>query len=289
MPLSRLELPEYGSVWSSRARDDLAKLADEVGEYFALGLEVPAGGQVIDVGANIGMFAIAAAARTTALRLVGIEPIPALHRALEQNVRENRHLASADVKLVQRGLSKDDGEREVEFAFFANFPSDSTRYLDGKRVEFERAFETFGKRVDQRVSAALPGVLGRGVGALANRAVAGLPIGRLGRWVSDRVTGIEKVRCEMTTLAAVLDDTEGAVDVLKIDVEGAEIDVIAGARPEQWSRVRQVVLEANDLDHRRERLCGMLRERGFTQQVIAEPALSLQQDLGSFLLLASQP
>lgn len=289
MSLLCLELPEYGPVWASgRRRDDLKKLADEVDEYFALGLELPRGATVIDVGANIGMFAIAAGARVPDVRLIGIEPIPILHEALEKNVAENPHLSKANIRLIRRGLSKDDSEPVVEFAYFSNFPSDSTRYLDGKRVEFERAFETFGKSFDQRVSGTIPGPIGRGLGSMVGSLVKGLPVGRVGRWMSDRVTGIEKVRCEMTTLASVIDEVDGIVDVLKIDVEGAEIDVIAGARMDQWPRVRQVVLEANDLDGRRERVCAMLRERGLTKQVIAEPALSLQQDLRSFLLLASR-
>jgi FkbM family methyltransferase len=289
MSLLCLELPAYGPVWASgRRRDDLKKLADEVDEYFALGLELPRGATVIDVGANIGMFAIAAAARVPDVRLIGIEPIPILHQALEKNVAENPHFSKAHIRLIRRGLSKDDSEPVVEFAYFSNFPSDSTRYLDGKRVEFERAFETFGKNFDQRVSGTIPGPIGRGLGSMVGSLVKGLPVGRVGRWMSDRVTGIEKVRCEMTTLASVIDEVDGVVDVLKIDVEGAEIDVIAGARMDQWARVRQVVLEANDLDGRRERVCAMLRERGLTKQVIAEPALSLQQDLRSFLLLASR-
>jgi len=289
MSLSCLELPPYGPIWASGSRrDDLRKLADEVGEYFALGLDLPDGGTVIDVGANIGMFAIAAGHRAKKLRLVAIEPIPILHQALKRNVEENPHLFEADIRLIRRGLSKDDSESVVEFAYFANFPSDSTRYLDGKRVEFERAFETFGTQTERRVRKVIPGMVGRGIGTIANEVVKHIPVGRLGRWASDRFTGIEKVRCEMTTLATVIDELEGVIDVLKIDVEGAEIDVIAGARMDQWHRVRQIVLEGNDLDGRRDRLCSMLHERGFTKQVFAEPALSLQQDLRSFLMLASR-
>lgn len=289
MSLSCLELPQYGPIWASgRRRDDLRKLADEVDEYFALGLSMPPGATVIDVGANIGMFAIAAAARTQNLRLIGIEPIPILHQALQRNVKENPHLSKASIKLIKRGLSKDDSEPVVEFSYFSNFPSDSTRYLDGKRVEFERAFETFGKGFDRRISQVIPGRVGRGVGSVVGSMVATLPMGRVGRWFSDRVTGIEKIRCEMTTLGAVIDEIEGPIDVLKIDVEGAELDVLLGARMDQWPRVRQVVLEANDLDGRRERVCSLLRERGLTKQLITEPALSLQQDLKSFLLLASR-
>ena len=37
------------------------------------------------------------------------------------------------------------------------------------------------------------------------------------------------------------------VDLLKIDVERAELDVLRGVRREDWPRIRQVVLEVHDV------------------------------------------
>ncbi len=50
---------------------------------------------------------------------------------------------------------------------------------------------------------------------------------------------VEDVEVEITTLAAVLDSCPGDVDFLKVDVEGAERDVFAGA---DWTRHRPRVL-----------------------------------------------
>jgi FkbM family methyltransferase len=56
---------------------------------------------------------------------------------------------------------------------------------------------------------------------------------------------VNDVEVELTTLADLLDDHPGDVDFLKIDVEGAEQDVIEGA---DWSRHRPrvLVVEATD-------------------------------------------
>ncbi len=33
------------------------------------------------------------------------------------------------------------------------------------------------------------------------------------------------------------------MDLLKVDVEGAELDVLRGVDPQDWARIRQVVVE----------------------------------------------
>ncbi|WP_432840308.1 FkbM family methyltransferase [Dactylosporangium sp. CA-092794] len=54
------------------------------------------------------------------------------------------------------------------------------------------------------------------------------------------------------------------VDLLKIDVEGAELDVLRGVDAEQWPLVRQVTLEVQDLGGRLAAVCDLLRGQGFT-------------------------
>ncbi len=290
--LQPLDVPPYGQVWASgqRARD-IEKIAREVDEYFELGLSVPPGAVIIDVGANVGMFAIAAASRATDLHIVAIEPIPIFHAALERNFARNRHLMGScrSSTLLRAGITRDGDERETVFTYFARLPTDTTRHLETKRAEFERVFEHHGSSAERSIAATVPGTAGLQLAKLARRFVSSIPRRTLTRWMMDRVIGVEQIRCPMTTLARVLDDLgERVVDVLKIDVEGAEIDVLFGARPEQWSRIRQVVLEGNDLDGRLTEIREFLAARGLTHQVIAEPASSASQGLESFLLLGSR-
>jgi FkbM family methyltransferase len=60
-----------------------------------------------------------------------------------------------------------------------------------------------------------------------------------GRYRDDHGWRVSTVEVELSTLAAVLDEHPGAVDFLKIDVEGAERAVIEGA---DWTRHRPRVL-----------------------------------------------
>lgn len=76
----------------------------------------------------------------------------------------------------------------------------------------------------------------------------------------------EAVRVEIRPLSSF----EGRPTVLKIDVEGAELEVLEGIGEEQWKGLRCVVGEVHDVDGRLETVKGLLEGRGFG--VVLEPA-----------------
>jgi thioesterase domain-containing protein/acyl carrier protein len=53
------------------------------------------------------------------------------------------------------------------------------------------------------------------------------------------------------------------IDLLKIDVEGAELDVLSRIEPEHWSCIRQIVIELHDVDGRLRRISELLEAKGF--------------------------
>ncbi|WP_010312115.1 FkbM family methyltransferase [Saccharopolyspora spinosa] len=58
--------------------------------------------------------------------------------------------------------------------------------------------------------------------------------------------------------------TPGAIDLLKMDIEGAEADALAGIGDHDWARTRQVVLEVHDFAGAPAAVRTTLAERGFT-------------------------
>lgn len=60
------------------------------------------------------------------------------------------------------------------------------------------------------------------------------------RYVRNNLLKTDTQRCTMTTVSALMaeHDLKG-IDLLKIDVEGAELDVLRGVRPEDWPRIHQ--------------------------------------------------
>ena len=53
--------------------------------------------------------------------------------------------------------------------------------------------------------------------------------------------------CPLVTVSDVVDSHElDRIDLLKVDVERAELAVLRGVRSEHWSKVRQVAMEVHD-------------------------------------------
>lgn len=70
----------------------------------------------------------------------------------------------------------------------------------------------------------------------------------------------QKHVCEMTTVSDIMQD-EGLsrIDLLKIDVERAELDVLLGITDAHWKLISQVVLEVHDIRGRLEKVSQILK------------------------------
>jgi FkbM family methyltransferase len=286
MRFSSAHVAPLGQLWVPRhpqRQSHVEKLVSEVEEYFALGLEVRPGDVVFDIGANIGVFAMTAARRGHGSSVYAFEPIPSVFAALERNlesIRADGHIARS----FQVGLAANDDLSGTDFYHFRNFPSDSTRYIDEKRREFSRFCAAPGQRFRDSTPW-MPGPLA----STLEHFIGTLPEGPVGRWVSDRVTGLEKVRCSLTTLSNIIESERvERIDAMKIDVEGSEADVIAGIRDAHWPRIHSLVVEGHDEDGALERLRGTLRRVGLTEQKLATPQCG-KNGLNNYLLYAFRP
>jgi FkbM family methyltransferase len=240
-----------------RSKVTVDELYEEVAEYFELGVRVKPGDTVLDVGANIGAFALRAAEATGGdLRILAFEPSPETFMALAANFEANETLRRTTHRLFHLGLSSDEraGER-LSFYDFARFPTNSTFHLSAKRREFEIFFEERGRRI----AAAVPGP-GHVVGLI----VSLLPKGPFGWWLARKIMGLERHAIRVETLAHVLAEEAPfeRIDLLKIDVEGPELDILRGIDEPTWSKVQQVVLETHDRDGRLTEIKAELKRHG---------------------------
>jgi hypothetical protein len=64
------------------------------------------------------------------------------------------------------------------------------------------------------------------------------------------------------------------VDLLKVDVERAELAVLAGIAPADWPRIRQVALEVHDAGGRLAAVRALLEGAGFGVVVSQDSALT---------------
>lgn len=284
--LARVTLPPFGDVYvPAGGQAQISHLAGEVREYFDAGIELYPDDVVMDVGANVGVFSMQAAQVEPSIRLVCVEPIPAVFAALERNFASSPLLVHGRHRLHQMGLSSPGSPPEVDFVFFARLPCDSTSEIEEKRRQFERFFAAKGDAVGRW--GAVRGA--RRVARAAGAVVTWLPKGRLGRWMADRATGATHVRCKLGTVDGVLaQDSVESIGLLKVDVEGAELKVLQGLSDEHWPHVRQVVLEGHDEGGRANEIHALLERVGFDHIRVSRPAIAEERGLDNFLLFAKR-
>jgi FkbM family methyltransferase len=207
------------------------QLAEIAGErvYLRHGVDVREGDVVLDVGANVGVAAAFFATDCGAGLVHSFEPVAPLFELLRENVAG----LPACVPHAY-GLSAAAGTGAI--TYYRGAAAMSGLYADPER---DRALVRT---------------------ALANRGVHGADADAqlAGRYEP------ETLQCELRTLSWFMRDAGlDGVDLLKVDVERAELDVLAGIDDDDWPRIRQLVLEAHDEDGRAAAIARALRDRGF--------------------------
>ena len=203
---------------------------DEIFKEDCYGVDLPEQPLVIDVGANIGMFAIFIKQRYPDAEVLSFEPMPESASLLRRNIA----LHQLDRVTVHELALGSEAERNVSFAFYPMLPGHSTRYPETKVLPMtQMAADVEPKVVEQMYRA-------REVNARVDRLATFLPPDR-------------------------------RVDLLKVDVEGAEADVLLGIDTHQWPQIQRAILEVADIDGQLAVVCDILRDNGLTPAVRQAP------------------
>jgi FkbM family methyltransferase len=283
--------PEPGVLQRPRgSKIPTTTLLREVDEYFAAGASVSPGDTVVDVGANVGAFSLRVAERCQSdVTLLCFEPSPATCRALTANFGKNALLGKTRHFIHQVGLgSRKEAGQERAFYNFRHFPSNSTFDLANKRRECEMFFEDRARRLGDWFARVIP-TPRSGAGARLERMTSPFWKGSAWWWITRKYLGVESGKARIETLDEVLRRERIArVDLLKIDVEGPELEVLQGLGPRTWPLVRQVVMETHNRDGRQSVIEDLCRANGLTD-IRARVQTSVDNGLKTILLLASRP
>ena len=248
--LSRADLRDGRSIYCTH-RDEVRGVAGQIELYLRHEISIQAGDCVVDVGANIGLFSLEAARRGA--RVHAFEPMPATFAALDANARE-----FGDGKIRAHNLALGAVAGVATFAYFRWMSSLSTRFPEW--IQNNAAPGVAAVLDDAELSPRFswfrraPNWLRRALVALVVRAL-----------MQPR-----PVPCRVETLSRAIHALGiSEIDLLKIDVEGAEWDVLRGIGAGDWPRIRQIVAEVHDEDGRVARVENLLRQHGFA--VASEP------------------
>lgn len=214
--------------------------------YLRHGIALPAAPVVVDVGANIGLFAVFVHRNYSDAVVHAVEPMPGPCAVLRLNAAVHGR-----THVVEAALGAEAGEANFDY-----YPGVSM--LSGAHVD---TAEDRGR---------LRAVALRMAGDQVPDPVA------LEELLDARMA-TERIRVPVTTLSAlVAEHSIERIDLLKVDAERAEADVLAGVSAADWPRIRQVVVEV-DGDERLSAVRGLLADAGFTVAVedTAEAGLRL--------------
>jgi 31-O-methyltransferase len=193
--------------------------------YLQHGVEVRNGDTVLDVGGNVGVAGAFFAHVCGAGAVHSFEPVAPLYALMRENLRPFPACTAHPY-----GLSDKTGPAQI--TFYPEAAGMSGLYADHERdlTLLRRAMTNVG--VSEAEAAA-------------------------------RVADSREMTCELRTLSEVLPELGIArVDLLKIDVEHAELDVLLGIDDREWPKVRQIVAEVH-MDAHAWEIEGLLLERGF--------------------------
>jgi 31-O-methyltransferase len=220
--------------------------------YLQHGIEVGEGDVVLDVGANVGVAAAFFASECKAGLVHSFEPVPTLFELLSENLR---HWDAC----VAHGYGLSSAAGTAQITFYPDAAAMSGLYADPDedRTRVWRYLMNSGVSPD-----------------VADRQLEG------------RYRG-QTMSCELRTISGVLREQRlQLVDLLKIDVEKAELDVLAGIEDGDWTRFRQVVVEVHGEHDRVAAISGLLTGHDFEVATEQDP---LWRDAGICMLYARRP
>lgn len=245
---ARYELPN-GMAIAHQNKNETDYLYQEIFEnqtYFQHGIELTDGACVFDVGANIGLFTLFVMAHCRNPRIYAFEPILPIFETLRLNVE----LYGDNVKLFPFGLS--DVAKTASFTFYPQYSmmSGQSEYAHaGGDVEVVKKYLLHQQQEGTSGAAVL--------------------LEHADELLSGRFKG-QLHESQLKTLSEAINAEEiERIDLLKVDVQRAELDVLKGIRDADWNKIHQVVMEVHDArgeasEGRIQQISSLLESRGFT-------------------------
>jgi FkbM family methyltransferase len=223
---------------------------NDIPNYFRHGVTLRPGDTILDIGANIGLFAAQASRLCESdARIFCFEPIPATFDILRHNAAA---IGGEKMRVFSFGVASE--ARRLRFANFPRLACWSSAYVDQSNLGLTRA------RLKQCLSGDVDaGLLFRWLRP-APQPLRSLVLDVVAWWL----TKIEYFDCEVRTISQILRE-QGVehVDLLKVDVEGAELDVLLGVEDADWPKIKQIVVEVEEFQERSKRIVDLLAEHGF--------------------------
>ncbi|BAY09040.1 FkbM family methyltransferase [Calothrix sp. NIES-2098] len=198
-------------------------------QYLRHGIVINEGDCIFDVGANIGLFSLFVNSIQKQVKIYAFEPIEQTFFILKENTR----LYNLDnVQLFNYGISSEDNPEKI-FVFYPNMAGNSTTKPGDIIADADDVKEEINSEPIEDLFASF-------------------------------FQEEQQVKCEVKTLSSVINELGiDSIDLLKIDVEGAEYEVLQGIADKDWPKIKQIVGEVHNKQGRLDKIQKLLISQGF--------------------------
>jgi FkbM family methyltransferase len=216
--------------------------------YLRHGITLTAGDFVFDVGANIGLFTLFASRKChNDIYLYAFEPGPPTYEVLSTNVKEH----NINVTLCDYGLSNEPKTAPLIFFPYMSGMSGLFSNIDRDKLAFKQGLCNW---------------LQEGENPMERAAI----LQELDDVLEDFFSNSRTYSCRFKTLSDTMREYNvPRIDLLKIDVEGSELDVLLGIHENDWHKIKQIVAEVHNkvlLDQ----ITALLTRHGYHMVVVEE-------------------
>lgn len=224
-------------------------------------LSLNPGSIIMDVGAHIGIFSLFALRQCKNDALIySFEPIPISFQCLKKNLAQFEEKC----RIYNLGIGNVTEDCSVEFTLFGRDLTTATYKPLDKMISNYNPLLDYNNLLK----------IARYRNKLLYYQLKFLPFMRqylIKRYFKKR-TVETKVLCKLTSLGHFIErNAINRIDFLKIDVEGAEFEVVKSIKPTQFSMIKQLCIEVNNIDNRVEHLAAYIREQGYLIQIDRNP------------------
>jgi len=242
--------------------------------YLKHGIQVSDGDCIFDIGANIGLYTIFLARSFSHLKIFAFEPIPDLFSILQENARN--HLATSEIKLFNVGLS--DSSRIARFEFNPMLSFAATMYpqeladcvqQEGSVYDWAQAIILDLPKISL-ISSGLAQFLIKVLSIPYLRALSLVILNQLTLGNAEKIPW-KQVECQLKTISEIVRENKiTAIDMLKIDAEGSELDIVMGIEADDWRKIKQLIIEVHDVNGRLQKMISLLEGYGYNTLVDRE-------------------
>ena len=211
---------------------------------------------VFDVGANSGLFSMEVMRRTEGqAHIYSFEPIPETYNLLQLNLQQ---FEPSTMHLFNCGLGQ--REQSITFMYRPQAPTISSSYdmfdTDAQKMVLSLFYN---ENLASKFHAVIPRYF-KYLPHFINKQLISLAFYLYCKTIGKAIP----IECQLSTISKVISNHNiKKIDLLKIDVEKAEMDVLIGIEDSDWEKINAVALEVHNIDNRQDKILKMLERYGF--------------------------